>query len=96
MAIGALLGEQHCFMDVLESFFWVLFWICVPYEGPGEGRVLRQFDEWNVAGTEELAKLKLGTVSDEELFRKTMTDFFTEHYAPLIPWVSKLRRKVFQ
>ncbi|KAI8966288.1 hypothetical protein F5Y11DRAFT_309959 [Daldinia sp. FL1419] len=95
MAIGALLGEQHSFMHDLESFFWVLFWICVHYEGPGDGRVVRHFDEWNVADTEVLAKLKLGTVSDEELFRKTMTEFFTIYYEPLIPWVSKLRRLVF-
>jgi hypothetical protein len=34
MAIGALLGEQHSFMHDLESFFWVLFWICIHYDGP--------------------------------------------------------------
>lgn len=33
MAIGALLGEDHSFMHDLESFFWVLFWICIHYEG---------------------------------------------------------------
>ncbi|KAH7115371.1 hypothetical protein B0J13DRAFT_209325 [Dactylonectria estremocensis] len=31
MAIGVLLGEQHSFMHDLESFFWVLFWICIHY-----------------------------------------------------------------
>ncbi|KAK4131339.1 hypothetical protein BT67DRAFT_458094 [Trichocladium antarcticum] len=34
MAIGALLGEQHSFMHDLESFFWVLFWICIHYDRP--------------------------------------------------------------
>ena len=39
MAIGVLLGERHSFMHEpadldLESFFWVLFWICVHYDGP--------------------------------------------------------------
>jgi Fungal protein kinase len=29
MAIGALCGEEHSLMHDLESFFWVLFWICV-------------------------------------------------------------------
>ncbi|KMU75272.1 hypothetical protein CISG_04691 [Coccidioides immitis RMSCC 3703] len=28
MAIGVLYGEKHSFMHDLESFFWVLFWIC--------------------------------------------------------------------
>ncbi|KAK0737995.1 hypothetical protein B0T18DRAFT_296162, partial [Schizothecium vesticola] len=36
MAIGALLGEQHSFMHDLESFFWVLFWICIHRNGPGK------------------------------------------------------------
>jgi serine/threonine protein kinase len=29
MAIGALLGEQYSFMHDLESFFWVVFWLCI-------------------------------------------------------------------
>jgi len=29
MAIGALISEHHSFMHDLESFFWVLFWICI-------------------------------------------------------------------
>ncbi|KAK4131096.1 hypothetical protein BT67DRAFT_389147 [Trichocladium antarcticum] len=95
MAIGALLGEQHSFMHDLESFFWVLFWICIHCDGPGEGKVVAQFDKWNYADTEELAKLKLGTVSDEDIFRKTMEESFTEYYWPLVPWVNKLRKVVF-
>ncbi|KAM7191158.1 hypothetical protein V8F33_009029 [Rhypophila sp. PSN 637] len=60
MAIGALLGEQHSFMHDLESFFWVLFRICIHCDGPGEGKVVAQFDRWNFADTEELARLKKG------------------------------------
>ncbi|KAH6988698.1 hypothetical protein EDB80DRAFT_555094, partial [Ilyonectria destructans] len=40
MAIGALLGEQHSFMHDLGSFFWVLFWICIHYNGPDQGRAV--------------------------------------------------------
>ncbi|KAK0609021.1 hypothetical protein DIS24_g12578, partial [Lasiodiplodia hormozganensis] len=57
MAIGVLLGEKHSFMHDLESFFWVLFWICIHYEGPGKGRVVERFDKWNYMNTEELAEL---------------------------------------
>ncbi|KAK4151065.1 hypothetical protein C8A00DRAFT_45663 [Chaetomidium leptoderma] len=80
MAIGALLGEQHSFMHDLESFFW--------------GEVVAEFDKWNYANTEELAKLKLGTVSDKDIFLNT-TEFFTEYYRPLLPCVNELRRAVF-
>ncbi|KAI9802645.1 MAG: hypothetical protein M1825_002667 [Sarcosagium campestre] len=34
MAIGALYGEHHSFMHDLESFFWVMFWICIHWDGP--------------------------------------------------------------
>ncbi|KAF2843943.1 hypothetical protein T440DRAFT_523872 [Plenodomus tracheiphilus IPT5] len=95
MAIGILYDdEQHSFMHDLESFFWVLFWICIHYNG-SQGRVVQQFDKWNYANTEELAKLKLGTVSDDEIFRKTTLEHFTDYYQPLIPCVNRLRRKIF-
>jgi hypothetical protein len=95
MAIGALLGEQHSFMHDLESFFWVLFWICIHYNGPGESRVVPNFEKWNFVDTEELAKLKLGTVAKEAIFVKTITDNFTPYFELLIPWVNRLRKIVF-
>jgi hypothetical protein len=63
MAIRALLGEQHSFMHDLESFFWVLFWICIHCKGPDESRVVARFDKWNYVDTEELAEWKKGQVS---------------------------------
>nr|KMM71460.1 hypothetical protein CPAG_07767 [Coccidioides posadasii RMSCC 3488] len=60
MAIGVLYGEKHSFMHDLESFFWVLFWICIHYEGPGKGRVVKRFEKWNYMDTEDLAAAKKG------------------------------------
>jgi hypothetical protein len=57
MAIGVLLGEQHSSMHDLESFFWVLFWICIHYNAPNEERVVPRFQKWNYVDTEELAKV---------------------------------------
>jgi hypothetical protein len=95
MAIGVLHDDEpHSFMHDLESFFWVLFWICIHYNG-SQGRVVQQFDKWNYADTEELAKLKLGTVSDNDIFRKTTQENFTEYYQPLLPCVDRLRKKIF-
>ncbi|TWU75060.1 hypothetical protein ED733_006610 [Metarhizium rileyi] len=95
MAIGVLYDDQpHSFMHDLESFFWVLFWICIHYS-ESQGRVVKDFEEWNYARTEDLAKLKLGTVSDDRIFRSTAVKHFTEYYQPLIPCVDRLRRKVF-
>ncbi|KAJ5215200.1 FunK1 protein kinase [Penicillium hispanicum] len=80
MAIGALLGnEQHSFMHDLESFFWVLFWICIHYSRPGKPIGVTEFDSWNY----------------ENYFLRTAEDNFTQYYQPLIPWVNRLRREVF-
>ncbi|KFG81455.1 serine/threonine-protein kinase Sgk2 [Metarhizium anisopliae] len=95
MAIGALLGEQHSFMHDLESFFWVLFWICVHYDGTQKERVVPRFERWNYVDTEELASSKKGLIDDEEDFVKIAEENFTKYYQPLIIRVNRLRRKVF-
>jgi hypothetical protein len=95
MAIGVLLGEKHSFMHDLESFFWVLFWICIHYDGPGNGRVVPRFEKWNFMDMEDLAVLKLGIIGDEGLFLKTASEYFAEWYQTVLPWVNRLRRAVF-
>jgi hypothetical protein len=83
-------------VDDLESMFWPLFWICIHYTGPnGEGRVVPNFERWNYADTEELAKIKSGTVNEERHFIKTVTEHFTPYFRPHIPWVNRLRKTVF-
>ena len=67
MAIGALLGEPHSFMHDLESFFWVLFWVCLHYggrnrKGKVQHRIIPEYEEWNYADTEELAEIKAGQI----------------------------------
>src|SRR5437868_12777836 len=77
MAIGALYGEKHTFMHDLESFFWVLFWICIHYSGPNESsRVVPKFEKWNYVDTEELAEIKKEIVDHEGDFIKEITEKF--------------------
>ncbi|PGH34678.1 hypothetical protein GX50_02466 [[Emmonsia] crescens] len=95
MAISVLYGERHCFMHDLESFFWVLFWICIHYDGPGKGRTIQHFEKWNYMDTEELGDAKKGVISDEGDFLRIAEDHFTSYYQPLIPCANRLRRFVF-
>lgn len=95
MATGALLGEQHSFMHDIESFFWVLFWICVHYDGPNKPRSVAEFDQWNYISMDLLAKEKKGQVSHEGDFIRSAEENFTLYYQPLIPWVNRLRKVVF-
>jgi len=94
MAIGALLGEQHSFMHDLESFFWVLFWICIHYEN-GKDIGPTEFDSWNYESDNKLVRSKVGTIGDEGIFLKICEENFTSHYRPLISCVNRLRRQVF-
>lgn len=96
MAIGVLLDEEtHSFMHDLESFFWVLFWICIHYDGPAKDVGATEFEKWNYVNTEELAELKSGLVNRERHFLNRITKAFTPYYQPLIPCVNRLRRAVF-
>ncbi|KAG8411187.1 hypothetical protein J3459_016533 [Metarhizium acridum] len=94
MAIGTLLGEQHSFMHDVESFFWVLFWICIHFDGQNE-RVVKRFESWNFADPEELASSKKGVISGEEDFLQIAQENFAPYYRPFILMVNRLRREVF-
>ncbi|KAF2457690.1 kinase-like domain-containing protein [Lineolata rhizophorae] len=95
MAIGALYGEEHSFMSDLESFFWVLFWICIHCERPDKSRVVPNFEEWNYLPTETLAEIKKGMTYEEGDFLRIAEDYFTPYFKTLVPWVNRLRRTVF-
>nr|ODN88250.1 hypothetical protein L203_02859 [Cryptococcus depauperatus CBS 7841] len=94
MAIGVLWGHEHSFMHDLESFFWVLFWICVHYDGPGEP-ISSEYDRWNYEDDSMLANLKIVTICDGSMFLDTTDKSFTSFYKPLIPLMNEIRKKIF-
>lgn len=99
IAIGALLGEPHSSMHDLESFFWLLFWICIHHcgfdeKGKVKRRIVSGYKRWNYADTEELANLKRGLVVEEAGFNRT-TAGFTPHCESLISCVQELRKYIF-
>ncbi|PSN58875.1 hypothetical protein BS50DRAFT_663036 [Corynespora cassiicola Philippines] len=95
MAIGALYGEEHTFMHNLESFFWVLFWVCIHCTGPHGHRRVSRIESWNFASTEDLAKIKKGSVDEEDRFSKEVEESFTPYCSQLIPCIKDLRKVVF-
>ncbi len=100
MAIGALLGDPHSFMHDLESFFWVLFWICIHYDGLDEKgkvrrRIVPKYEKWNYADVGQLAEWKKGVIDDESDFDDIIEQHFTAHYKPLARCVRELRKEVF-
>lgn len=96
MAISTLSGAKHNFMHDIESFFWVLFLICIHYDGPkGPFRRVPEFDSWNTQSPTKLAMAKLGIISMEEEFLDLAKKHFAPDYQCLIPCVNELRRVVF-
>lgn len=94
MAIGALLGEHHSPMHDLESFFWVILWICFHWNGSGKKRrSVKEFEDWNTNPIKELAKLKMGQVS-KRIF-DTVEDSFTAYCKRLFPCLKELHEVMF-
>ncbi|RFU27831.1 hypothetical protein B7463_g8503, partial [Scytalidium lignicola] len=94
-AIGVLLGEQNSVMNDLESFFWVLFWICIFYGEPSEEKIVLRYDKWLYLIDADLATEKAEEVQNEECFLQNAANNFTTTYQPLIPWLNKLRKVLF-
>lgn len=94
MAIGVLRGHTHTYMHDLESFFWVLFWLCIHYNGPQSISRQSAFEQWNVLDDYDLFHAKLGVIANEEVYLQD-TEHFTEFYAPLAPITNELRKVVF-
>lgn len=95
MAIGALYSEDHNFMHDLESFFWVLFWLCAHWNGPSQKHSTTIYESWNYKDVEELADIKGGKVAKKDMFDREMERNFTAYCKPLIPCVQELRKVVF-
>ena len=103
---GALLNKPHSFIHDLESFFWLLFWIYIYYEGrnkkgKSKRRIVPKYEKWNYVNTEELAKMKLGQISKRRFDNVDKNS--TEYCKPLIPcirglhwviWFSTSRTKI--
>ena len=99
MAIGALRGEKHSFMHDLESFFWVLFWICMHHHGFGKKgknkrRTVSPYERWNYEPIDELAKTKIGEI-ERPVFLDTMKKNVTEYCEPLKPCLTEMHSAVF-
>ncbi|KAH7025329.1 hypothetical protein B0J12DRAFT_686493 [Macrophomina phaseolina] len=95
MAIGALYGEDHSFMHDLESFFWLLFWICTHWNGAGLDLSGSEYDSWNSEPTKKLAREKAGLVLKAADFDVEVEDNFTSYCRPLISCIQQLRKVVF-
>jgi serine/threonine protein kinase len=96
MAMGLLDDAPHNFMHDLESFFWVLFWICVHHAGRGMWATKPSaYASWCTAPARQVANNKLGVVASEERFRKIFNDDCTAYYKPLLPVMLELRRALF-
>ncbi|KAG6059784.1 hypothetical protein E4U32_003819 [Claviceps aff. humidiphila group G2b] len=92
MAIGLLEGEEHSFLHDLESFFWVLFWICIHFGQSGQGsRTVPRYDRWHDLDDERLASAKRLTVRLHSDFAAAADRDFVPYYKPLIPYVNQLR-----
>lgn len=95
-AINILRREsRNTFAHDLESFFWVLFWICVQYDKGGERHGVLKFRHWYDLDHLSLAEEKEKIIKNGRAFKSTAEDKFTEYYKPMIPVMEELRMVLF-
>ncbi|KAF2027261.1 hypothetical protein EK21DRAFT_14170, partial [Setomelanomma holmii] len=80
MAIGVPLDDEQHPHARSRIIFWVLFWICIHYDGIGKDIGTTEFECWNYEGSEKLAELKKGLISDGRDFLQTVQSKFTSYY----------------
>ncbi|KAL1888294.1 hypothetical protein Cpir12675_006230 [Ceratocystis pirilliformis] len=96
MAVGVLLGQEHTFMHDLESFFWVLFWICIHVTGPGKYELSKeQYHSWFEMRMSRIAMSKVQVIANDQMFLHAANQDFSAYLRPLVPWVNKLRILLF-
>ncbi len=96
MAIKLLQGTPHGFMHDLESFFWVLFWICMHFGRKGKRvKANSELARWCTDPAAVVAKSKLGAIADPETFEATMKADCTPFYKPLLPVMLLFRQALF-
>ncbi|KAG6309660.1 hypothetical protein E4U44_006569 [Claviceps purpurea] len=93
MAIDLLNGmEEHSFSHDLESFFWVLYWICIHYGKSGtDSQISPRLDRWNYMDDSLLSAHKANVLYTADKFIAAAEREFMPYYKPLIPYVNKLR-----
>ncbi|KAG6124885.1 hypothetical protein E4U12_007815 [Claviceps purpurea] len=94
MAVELLKGrEEHSFLHDLESFFWVLYWICIQYGKSGtDSRRSPRLDRWNYMDDLDLAAEKSVLLSSASEFKEEAERDFMPYYKPLLPYVNQLRQ----
>ncbi|OAV88480.1 hypothetical protein, variant [Puccinia triticina 1-1 BBBD Race 1] len=76
MSIHLLNGKNHDFVDDLESFFWVLIWICIHY--PAEERIPSSVTGWNQQNLDTLGSLKFFAIHNPNKLTKDFTDTYAD------------------
>ncbi|KAH9467000.1 hypothetical protein Pst134EB_002034 [Puccinia striiformis f. sp. tritici] len=88
MSVGLLRGvNPHTYADDIESFFWVLVWICI-HHPKDQRKDVSRFALWNQQGPWELAGIK----NEFLLFPQRLVESFTAQYCeePLRDCVTRL------
>ncbi|KAF8954122.1 hypothetical protein BDZ97DRAFT_1928800 [Flammula alnicola] len=107
MALEVLMGlpngEEQKPRHDLESFFYVLLWICWHYAGPNNAErqnfdIMRTDIETWIAGKTfvKVGRCKRKDMrSDEEIFDDSVLSLFAPYFNDLKPCVERLRKKMF-
>ncbi|OAV91267.1 hypothetical protein PTTG_04856 [Puccinia triticina 1-1 BBBD Race 1] len=81
---------SHSHVDDLESFFWVMLWICIQY--PVKERQETELPSWNQQSMQSLGAMKEGYLHTPWL----LTQKFTNHFQSLRPCVEEFGQIMYK
>jgi len=85
MAMGVISGKKPSYMHDLESFFWVLFWVCMRWKGPTSARP-------HATLIQNLHQFRTDVMEDREYLDEVATCSFTAYCKPLISCLQGLHK----
>jgi hypothetical protein len=102
MAVNVLRrSEPHSYRDDLESFFYVLIWICVMYESTGDRHYIQDaenkkcsppvLDGWSSAYAADVKSMQMAT----ELRFRDILDWFSDGFWELESMMKEIRQALF-
>jgi hypothetical protein len=100
MSINVLQGKaQHEPSDDLESFFYVLIWMCIHYAGPGQWREgykhNKAYLNWiKGQSLDDIADHKRSAIINHDTFKDRISSQFSPYFRDLVPCINELRVEI--
>jgi hypothetical protein len=88
-------GWRHGYRDDMESFFYVLIWICCLWEKPKKKKEVTPLKAWMEGSFVNIAANKLLAMIDDDYFENSILSHFSKYFTFLRTLAREFRQLLF-